>query len=370
MKIVINKEYIQQQRKKAAEKVQRFNADKMNQAMGRTVEGLEQPGYNPSTFLYMKAYDADSGQRPVPSGIICYLSPAIELYLNGAAVDTTHALLPNTHYTVQVTVCNGGDMACSSCTVDAFLTPPSISMVVNDAMLLGAAVTSVPAHSSATVEFPFTTAADMVGHRCMFARAYSIVTNDRPSSFSHFDTRGDRHIAQQNLDILPQGSAAAFNVAIGGAHAGKELIVVLSRADEKDARLTAAMKAYRRPRAAVDIDLFKIRQVDVNVMRALTKQVAPARQPLATRRIAAPLSPSVRKVAAVAARTVQRPDFAHLRPVKGGAWAHRFQEGINNMTMDVPNLGLKPGEAVPMHLLVKDPETGHVIGGIVVLITG
>ncbi|MCC6511825.1 MAG: hypothetical protein IT423_22180, partial [Pirellulaceae bacterium] len=72
--------------------------------------------------------------------------------------------------------------------------------------------TFVPALGASAVEFPWTVPPSESGHKCLFARVFSLSPLDVPVDTFALDPRLDRHVAQQNLSIVSQGQAFGFNL--------------------------------------------------------------------------------------------------------------------------------------------------------------
>jgi hypothetical protein len=338
---MINKDYIINLKKVSEERLKAFYSDENNRKL--MSEGqLDDDPFKPNTFLYIRAYSGDKGTRPIPPGIVCWLSPDIELYSNGALVDTMNPLTPNTSYTVQVTVTNDGDMDCNVCTVDLYLCEPSLGFSTRGALKIGIVNTRVSAHSTATVEFPFMTTDDMSGHRCMFSRAYSLASHDYPADLINFNTASDRHIGQQNLNIVKQGETFIFNINRVLNIANQDFEIVLKPIADLTNTKLEKQRRYMLPRKAINTDKFQFIKRDAI-------SVNPKRRIPIIGRL--PILPKIERI-------------------RAGVWKHKIESGINKMSMTIPNLGLKENEAVPMHLTAVNPTTGEVIGGITILVVG
>lgn len=352
---MIDKDYIIKMKKMAEESVRRFYSDENNQKMMHEAEGDEPGGYNGSTFLYIRAFEGDNGARPIPAGIAFWLSPDIELYQNGLLVDTLNPLVPNTSYSVRVTVTNGGDLDCTNCTVDLYLCEPSIGFRTTGALMIGIDNKRVIAHSTATFEFPFTTTNSMSGHRCMFARAYSLVANDYPADLVNFNTYGDRHIGQQNLNIVKQGESLDFIVNRFLKANNKDFEIILKPDLNLFNTRKEIQRRYSHPNKIISTNDFKFTRKEA--VRVLPDIINKRPENIITREKKINPSGKIKGI-------------PEIKRIKTDVWLHRFDSGINKMKITVPNLGLKENEAVPMSLTVKDSETGIIIGGITVLVVG
>ncbi len=74
---MIDMNYVNKLRDDAKNAVRAFNSDEQNRVMLRNEEKKDQLGYSGSTFLYIRGYDGDTGNRPIPSGTVFWLSPDI-----------------------------------------------------------------------------------------------------------------------------------------------------------------------------------------------------------------------------------------------------------------------------------------------------
>jgi hypothetical protein len=74
------------------------------------------------TYLYIRAFDGDTGSRPVPLGSTYWLSPDIEVYDPAAKQYVLESsLVPGRVYRVDVTVNNAGDLPANVCNVDLWV---------------------------------------------------------------------------------------------------------------------------------------------------------------------------------------------------------------------------------------------------------
>lgn len=329
----MDKNYIVQKRKEAAIAVRTF---KSNREEGRKEDG-DDIGFNGATFLYIRAYDGDTGIRPISSGNIYWLSPDIEIYKDGVLVDTAFPLQPGIGYTVRVTVRNDGDMDCSSCITDLFITHPTIGFSVNNMSRIGLTSGLVPAHSFKDFDFPFIAVEDMCGHKCLFARAYSLSSNDFPEDWDNFYSYYDRHIAQQNINVVREEETVGFNVEIGRIPTARLF----------DIRVNKHTKNFIKDKSIN-------RKFSINTMKTVPFEAFEIKKLEQRGKIIK------NKVPSLIPRDVKRVDKT--------LWRESLAAGKNKMNLKIPILGLKSGEAVPIEVLVNDPDTGKVIGGITWLV--
>ena len=171
--------------------------------------------FKDSSFLYMRSYDADVGERPF-SGITFWRSPDIQLSpVTNVAAYTTQLEAGET-YLVRCALHNRGDVAVPSAKVELYLTDPSLGFDTRYAqnLTLGnvPAATWVTPGGSAAAEFRWTVPPTQAGHKCLFARTFSFSPLDLPVTDYALDPRTDRHVAQQNLNIVGQAQSFAFKL--------------------------------------------------------------------------------------------------------------------------------------------------------------
>lgn len=334
---MIDKAYIKQMRAAAKRDATEFNSDERNLALLRKDDQGKEPPYQGTTFLFIRGFEGDTGDRPIPAGQVFWVSPDVELFDAGGVRVPTSTIRAGEAYTIEVVVTNSGDRDCHSCSVELFLTNPALGFQVATATVLGTQLAFVPRMSTAAVRFAFTATTEMVGHRCLFARVASFITNDLPSDWSGLNANLDRHLGQQNLDIVQQGTTYNFNVHLPVQLKGKNL----------------ALTMKPNPALAPQIRLPVI-----------------GRYLVAERPIAAAFE--------IKRPVVRPPDPVRGRPRRGTAltnealdhWTLKSDADVEAMQMAIPNLGLQPNEMVPMELRLSDPASGNVIGGITLLVVG
>ncbi|MBH1939942.1 hypothetical protein I5677_03410 [Mobilitalea sibirica] len=358
----MDREYLDKLKKIRDDKLRLFYKDEMNRKMMKCGDLNEEP-YNPTTFLYIRAFLGDNGNRPIPSGKCYCLSPDIELYLNGSVFDTVNPLLPESNYTVQVTVTNDGDQACNSCTVDLYLCKPSLGFSTQGGTMIGITNTRIEAHSSATVEFPFTTTKDMEGHRCMFARAYSLTSNDYPEDMVNFNSYTDRHIGQQNLNIVHQGKTLEFDVNRIIKEKGKNVYIVFKRDNVLfENQLISKRFALSNKRVFTD----KIKLYEKNNL--MTKPEIITKRSKVLNLLKSSNQKNKLKLSNENQYNIKLPYIPGTKELEQGKWSYQIRSELSNIKMEIPMLGLEKNEAIPMRLAVIDPATGESMGEITVIV--
>jgi hypothetical protein len=171
--------------------------------------------FHDSSFLYIRSFDGDVGTRPF-SGIVHWHSPDLLLSPITSIDAYTTTLQAGDTYVIRTVLRNRGDLAVPSAKVELFLTDPTLGFDTRYATRLTGIGTVpsawVPSGGSAPAEFVYTVPPTEAGHKCLFARAFSFSPLELPLDDFALDPRLDRHVAQQNLNIVGQGQAFAFNL--------------------------------------------------------------------------------------------------------------------------------------------------------------
>lgn len=300
--------------------------------------------FKDSSFLYMQSYNGDMGERPF-SNIAFWRSPDIEISpITNVGAPTTQLEAGET-YLVRCTLHNRGDVAVPSAKVELFLTDPSLGFDTRYAenLTLGKVpATWVAPDGSASTVFRWTISPAEAGHKCLFARTFSFSPLDLPTSDYTLDPRTDRHVAQQNLDIVGQAQSYSFKL-IHQPVARMRIDLRPLQPDEL-LRLRHPVAADLTPAAEVpqrgwgelaQIELEDRGEGDVSVE-------------------------VTREGAQVIAEGQEGEGEKHPRP-------HR-----SSLRLTVPDLGLRPGEAAGLDITAvdeRDEELGPV-GGLTLVIVG
>ncbi|PTW50847.1 hypothetical protein [Rhodovulum kholense] len=173
------------------------------------------PGlFHDSSFLVIRSFDGDTGARPF-SGITFWHSPDLTLSpITNLGAATTQLQAGDT-YVIRTALQNRGDLPVPAAKVEHFLVDPTIGFSTRFAENLtrGAVPQAfVPALGAAETRFVWTVPPGQSGHKCLFARVFSFSPLDLPVDDDALDPRLDRHVAQQNLNILGQAQAFNFNL--------------------------------------------------------------------------------------------------------------------------------------------------------------
>jgi len=353
-----DKEYLRKLQKDAKASAKKVYGSAANrEKMGMENRG-EKPPYDATTYLYIRAYDGDYGARPVPPGTVFWLSPDVELFDSAGTRITATDINTGQHYTVEVTVTNDGDQNCNACMVELYLDDPSIGFSVAASSLLGSVTIPVNSHDKAVASFPFTASAAMAGHKCLFARAYSFLSNELPLDFVAFNAVEDRHLGQQNLNIVKQNTLIDFmiHLEIGQLHTNFALML------KTDKKILRQIPNFIRTNfnvvpIAITAAAFNL-QPHAGPLNRLELGLRPG---VGTAAIKPPSRPP---------RATTRPDLSEALNRKRNTWNHKFEQEFNKLRLQIPDMGLKKGEATPLNLWMKDEKTGKIVGGITFLVTG
>lgn len=166
------------------------------------------------TYLYIRTHPADSGSEPLPGGLAQWISPDITIIQPGGARGTE--AVANQTNQVEVVVTNLGGLPATDAYVDVFFADPSTTFTPATATLIGGGYLSIPGYSLRVITFPWVPSTADAGHRCLVARVALYLPPDTYVDGSIFDVRGDRHVAQRNINVVSLGDreAMSFSFAI------------------------------------------------------------------------------------------------------------------------------------------------------------
>lgn len=195
----------------------------------RREEGGEHPGKHDdgvvteSTYLVIPAFDGDNGARPIPDGVPAWRSPAVNVISESLDPDTPLEVIQNKNaptlvagqtYLLEAWVYNLGDIAANAVNVEFFRRLPGVGATAENAELLGATVISVPRNDRARATLPFTASGEHVGHWCLHVRCSSFLPADFPEDWSALRAKHDRHIGQQNINVVQVSQRMSMAVSL------------------------------------------------------------------------------------------------------------------------------------------------------------
>ncbi len=367
------KELINKLKSEAERDKERFLKSPKNKEM---FEGSEDKpdDFKDKTFLYIRATTTDTGERPIPSGTVFWNSPDVELYDSTGVLIPTNQLDQNKDYTIQVKIHNDGDMSCNTCTVDLFICNPTIGFDRVHATQIGIQSISVMGHNTAIANFSFKPSASDIGHQCLFARAYSYVNGDLPNSGDAFHTRQDRHIGQQNLSVVAQGTQFEFMVA-PAIHTDTARFKLKLRQNKQ------ALKNYNI-QALADLKTTK-RTISARKFLVLKNTGAQdkavnANERSAIRNINASGDTSInffiRLIRIILSMFVKRKvdtsRYVEVKPMTENTWLFDYKKGENKVTLDIPYIFLLKNRATIFEIEMTNEETGESVGGLTIIVKG
>jgi hypothetical protein len=336
--------------------------------------------FHDSSFLYMRSYDGDVGVRPF-SNIVHWHSPDITLSPVTSVGAYTTELVAGETYLIRCWLRNRGDLAVPSAKVELFLTDPSLGFDTRFAknLTLGNVPTAwVGSGASAAAEFVYTVPPAEAGHKCLFARAFAFSPLELPIDDFQLDPRLDRHVAQQNLNIVGQAQGYSFqlvhapNARFGIEFEALQPQALLALRHPVLADVKPAAEFTRRGwgrLAGIEVKEaatgdFAVREASEGVtVESIDKE---GWDLAAQRELNAAVREALRAIYAGRTRISDHRDlFAKFREMNAQARRSSF-------TMTIPELGLGPGEAVGLEMRAVDEnvEPAEAVGGITLIIVG
>jgi len=162
--------------------------------------GHDKGEFDGVTRLYIRTHPADDGNVPLPAALPQWQSPDILIHQPGGAIG--FEAIANQVNQVQVIVTNGGGIIAVDAFVDVFFADPSTAFTPATATLIGGDYLTIPGYSTQSIMLPWTPTSADAGHRCLVARVALYIPLDAYVDGTIFDVRGDRHVAQRNINVL------------------------------------------------------------------------------------------------------------------------------------------------------------------------
>jgi hypothetical protein len=312
--------------------------------------------YPYTTHILIRSYVGDIGQRPIV-GHSSIFSPDIRIYDYRHQQILANQMQTGHQYLIEVRVTNAGGRMSPAVVVELYLGNPSVGQswqFVWTCKNIGTNTIPICGRYWATAGFYFVPSDSDIGHRCLFARAFSLSTGDYPADWQRLDPISDRHVAQWNIDQIVQRTRYVFYLI-----------------DAMFDKRKGTLKEYE---ITLKVNDKNIKELDLPILQKynlLTK-------PINTKTFAlSHLGPLPTSIESEEFRP-EYPNMAFLEIKHAEKPVGHFEEGMINfssetgadrMQITIPDLGLKPGEAIPMELEAKDKKTGEIIGGIGLIIT-
>ncbi|GAP43656.1 hypothetical protein TBC1_111812 [Lentimicrobium saccharophilum] len=331
--------------------------------------------FKESSFMYIRSYNNDTGVRPF-SGISFWNSPDINISpINNLGVYTT-TLEGGISYNIACRLHNRGDLMIPYPKVEFFLASPTLGFNTTVAQYLG--VTQLPAlllpASNMEANFVYNVPPAESGHKCLFARAWSFSPLDKPFDLFALDPRTDRHIAQKNLNFVPQATPYMFNVV----HQPNALETIVFRPLSKDAALNLQHPAFRdwkimnitRPEILnrIKVEIVGKPATKVTLENANgTLQMRSSGKGLNLDRQAAIFKETEAIIHSVNAG---RSSFSDHKKALGIYKDMNRNVAITSMQIVIPKFGLKPGYAAAFDIVNINQLNGQIKGGITIVAMG
>jgi len=371
-------ELINKLKKDAVNNKMRFIKSPENKKLFRDIK---KPGdFKDKTFLYIRATDTDTGNRPLPAGTRYWDSPDIELYDSNNNLIPTNKLNKNESYTINVLVHNDGDMTCNTCTVDLFICDPTIGFNRVNATQIGIQSIIVLGHNTEVASFNFIPTVENLGHQCLFSRAYSYVNGDLPDSGDIFSTSTDRHIGQQNLNVINQGTKFEFLLAPEFQKAKMRLKLTQNKKSTKELKIKT-LKNLNISTKTIPVNKFvffkninpHIKELEkipgtVNITprnKEFLRTNKPGIKHSARNFPARILMPYIERLIP---KKIDTKKFDLIKQVAENSWEYNYKGSIDKITLKIPYLFTKRNSAAIFDIEMINEETHKSIGGLTIIV--
>jgi hypothetical protein len=368
------REYIEELRKRA-KKSQTDAKRNLNPLFSRDDRGRPPRDFIESSFMFMRSCDADVGSRPMPCSVF-WLSPDLRVAPLANLGMPTRELTAGVTYRFTAVVRNRGDLPVPSAKVEFYLSDPSLGWDTRVSTKLGVAAGRVQAYGASEVSLDYTIAPTLSGHRCLFARVFSFSPRDLPIDDFALNPLIDRHVAQLNLNIVPQASAFTINW-IHHRNAAELLQIVPMtarvtrplRVESVTALTLVGAAQWRDVQGQLNIELepaegpaIEARRTDLGLELHSQDREAMSleRQADLTKRVQA----------ALRAMETGRADAAKFEALFKEFRAMTAQTVRSRLTLGLPDAGLKRGQAIGLNVIKRDIGTGEATGGIGLFVAG
>jgi hypothetical protein len=331
--------------------------------------------FNDSSFLFIRTFDGDMGNRPLPS-MNFWNTPDISFTpVTGTLPLTTNELQAGATYRVRCRLYNRGDVTVPYPKVEFFLTDPSLGFDTRFATAIGVTQMNglLLANGIGEADFIYRVPPEEAGHKCFFARTFSFSPVDKPHDIYALDPVTDRHTAQKNLTII--GQAASFSFSIVHMPNAEEQLQFLPLAIKDVIGLgeTALGKFDFKP----DVSTALFNRGEIKVLTE-NRDFTVKRGRVGFTVLSRGDGPSVAEhaeiskaysnaIAQINAGKAKASSFKELFAQKRKMSAYMQQTKLN---IQIPQLGLKPGEAMAVNMVNTNAATGVVKGGVTLIVVG
>ena len=198
-----------------------------------------------------------------------------------------------------------------------------------------------------------------------------------PDSAGQFNTFTDRHIGQQNLSIISQGTPFEFLVfhAADVNMQNLTLKVVQNKDTLKNHRLMEVAKLTKTTKN-IRVDQFNFKKIIFQDPKVVTPPTQPeVIKPAGRFTIFKPVANlfntiARRNVVSPAIKNIEPTHFEVIKPAGNNTWNDNFTKGLTKVSVDIPNLSLRKNQATQLEIEMINPQTGIVIGGLTVIVKG
>lgn len=384
--IKINKEPIRFLRNRAQLNQRRFLKNfEPNHEQGQNGENAKE-----TTFLFIGTFSGDDGIRPLPLNMVYWQSPDIEIYKDGRVIASNNINQGET-YQIVVTVTNNGDMNCPNFNLELFVTNPSLGFNLTNATLLGIKRGSVNRHSQTNISFDIVATGMFVGHRCLFARVISTSSNELPLTADGLDAINDRHVAQQNIHVVQQGSFYKLQVNHTN-EIGKDAILAISNQKnvtpfmlnklemvKPDNTLivqneTIQFKPFATKKViGIDTHVFENKPTKLLNLNQLNINAINTGINLAPTLMNHSLNINNTRLGLVDKTSVNKEIVKDRLAYKLNQNLFHIplqKDSYHEIDIEIPNLNLKPGELSIYNVELRNPLNKEIVGGTTLIITG
>ncbi len=328
-----------------------------------------------SSYLFIRACDADFGSRPLPCPVF-WLSPDLRIApLSNLATPTTELQAGDT-YRVTATIRNRGDLMVPSAKVEFWLVNPSLGFDTRFATKLGVSANRVQAYGASEVSLDLVVPPNLSGHHCLFARVFSFSPLDLPIDDFALDPRIDRHIGQLNLSIVGQATSITLDwIHHRNAVERLELVPMtmpVQRALRLESVTALTIVGARQWKEASDGLTFETapgegaaisierKGLGLELVSSNPEAVPLDRQAELTKQV----------LAALRALERGRGNASRYRELFGDYREMTAQTVRTKLQLRLPQIGLKTGQAVALNIIRRSSVTDEPLGGIGLLVRG
>lgn len=326
-----------------------------------------------SSYLYIRSYDGDTGIRPF-SNIPFWFSPDIQISPVNDLSAYTQLLDGGKTYQFSCFIRNKGDLIVPSANTEFFLCEPSLGFDTRFAVKMGKTAGWVNPFSTSKLSILYTIPPHFSGHKCMFVRTFSFSPLDIPVDDFQLAPWLDRHVAQMNLNFVAQASSFTFNLVhlpntleqITFNPMTRDDIMALRHPFLADFKIANVETARFMEKAGI-----KMAETDRREKTQLKRE-----KNILTFSSQNPDELPVKEQRLITGNLLRVLNLKNKNPGNNREFRGVFRDFRNmnfpmvqtRFTLQIPDMGLRKGEATAMHLVAKNNITGETKGGITLVI--